>query len=47
MGMAYVMNGGEIAEPSERYYNIIKQGYKDFGIETTILENALIESQKV
>ena len=46
IGMAYVMNKGEISEPSSYYYNIIKQGYKDFNIDKTPLERALIESKK-
>lgn len=45
IGMVYVMNIGKIAEPSEHYYNVIKQGYKDFHIQTMPLEIALAESQ--
>lgn len=47
IGMVYVMNTGEIAEPSNNYYNVIKQGYKDFCINIAPLEKALIESQNV
>lgn len=47
IGMAYVMNKGEIAKPSDYYYNVIKQGYKDFQIDITPLEKALIESQEI
>jgi len=43
-GMVYVMNYKGIAPPNQMYYNIIKQGYKDFEIEETALEQALIES---
>ncbi len=46
IGMVYVMNLGEIAEPSNHYYNVIQQGYKDFNINTAPLEQALIESQE-
>ena len=46
IGMAYVMNEGEVSEPNNHYYNIIKQGYKDFNIDTAPLERALIESKK-
>lgn len=46
IGMVYVMNLGEIAEPSNHYYNVIQQGYKDFNINITTLEQALIESQE-
>lgn len=47
IGMVYVMNMGEIAEPSNHYYNVIKQGYKDFHIDMTSLEKALIESKNI
>lgn len=45
IGMVYVMNKGEIAKPSNYYYNVIKQGYKDFQIDITTLEKALNESE--
>lgn len=45
IGMVYVMNKGEIAKPSDYYYNVIKQGYKDFQIDITTLEKALNESE--
>ena len=45
LAMVYVMNYAKGAKPSEYYYNVIKQGYKDFGIETEPLEMALAESQ--
>jgi gamma-glutamylcyclotransferase (GGCT)/AIG2-like uncharacterized protein YtfP len=44
LGMAYVMNYKTIAPPSELYYNIIQQGYKDFQISNIALRKALIES---
>ena len=43
--MVYVMNYSKGAKPSEYYYNVIKQGYKDFDINTTPLEKALKESE--
>lgn len=46
IGMVYVMNKGEIAPPSDYYYNVIKQGYKDFQVDITTLEKALNESEK-
>lgn len=46
IGMVYVMNLGEIAEPGTHYYNVIQQGYKDFNIDITPLEKALAESRK-
>lgn len=47
IGMVYVMNSGQIAEPSQQYYNIIKQGYNDFNFQKYPLEIALAESQGV
>lgn len=44
VGMVYVMNYRTIAPPSELYYNVIQQGYKDFKISNTALRRALIES---
>ncbi len=39
--MVYVMNGGQISVPSETYYNGIKKGYIDNGLDTDYLEKAL------
>lgn len=40
--MVYIMNEGRpIGEPSERYFNTIKQGYIDNGIDTKILDKFL------
>ena len=39
--MVYIMNNGEPALPSEQYYNVIKQGYHDVGLDTAYLEEAL------
>lgn len=44
IGMVYVMNYRNIAEPSRYYYNVIKEGYKDFGIDEKPLKKALEES---
>lgn len=39
--LVYVMRTGhEIAFPSEAYYNTILEGYKDFGIDPTALQEA-------
>ena len=38
LAMVYVMNYAKGAKPSEYYYNVIKQGYKDFVINTAPLE---------
>ena len=40
-GMAYLMNYGEIAPPSPTYYNGIKKGYEDNGMDTSYLRAAL------
>ena len=45
LAMVYVMNYSKGAKPSEYYYNVIKQVYKDFDINTTPLEKALKESE--
>lgn len=45
LAMVYVMNYAKGAKPSEYYYNVIKQGYKDFDINTAPLEKALKESE--
>lgn len=45
LAMVYVMNYSKGAKPSEYYYNVIKQGYKDFDINTAPLEKALKESE--
>lgn len=38
LAMVYVMNYSKGAKPSEYYYKVIKQGYKDFGIDMEPLE---------
>lgn len=43
-GMAYLMNYGEIAPPSPMYYNAIKKGYEDNGMDTSYLRAALERS---
>ncbi len=39
-GMAYLMNYGEISPPSPMYYNGIKKGYEDNGMDTSYLRTA-------
>lgn len=46
IGMVYIMNYKGVAPPSEYYYNVIKKGYKDFGIDEKTLKRALEESKK-
>jgi len=43
-GMMYVMNYGKGSAPSKHYFNIIKEGYNDFGIRLLPLIKALNES---
>ena len=42
--MAYTMNGGDIAPPSLSYYNVIKRGYEENGLDTGYLITALEKS---
>ena len=39
-GMAYLMNYGEKAVPSRRYYNTILQGYRENGLDVSYLKQA-------
>ena len=39
-GMAYLMNYGEKAVPSRRYYNTILQGYRENGLDVSFLKQA-------
>ena len=45
--MAYVMNHGGISPPSSQYYNGIKQGYDDNGMDVSYLRDALQRSHDV
>jgi hypothetical protein len=42
--MTYRMNSVEIVPPYEDYFNTILQGYKDFGLDTDLLYEALDDS---
>ena len=45
--MAYIMQEGRpISEPSEYYYQIIKEGYRRFGLPIKPLRAALVESME-
>lgn len=44
-GMAYVMNGGYLAPPSTSYYDIVARGFRDCGLDESILRQALKESR--
>lgn len=46
IGMVYVMNYGKGSKPSGYYFDVIQQGYEDFGIEPKPLIIALRESMK-
>ncbi|UZW12584.1 gamma-glutamylcyclotransferase [Clostridium pasteurianum] len=41
--MVYIMNGKSIEKPSRRYYEIIRQGYIDNGIDVGVLDGFLEE----
>ena len=43
-GMAYLMNYKGIAPPTSQYYNGIKKGYEDNGMDTKYLHDALVRS---
>ena len=43
-GMAYLMNYGKIAPPSQEYYNTILQGYRENGLDESFLQKSLENS---
>ena len=43
-GMAYLMNYKGVAPPTAQYYNGIKKGYEDNGMDTKYLHDALVHS---
>lgn len=44
--MAYIMNAGKpLGGPSDRYYNIIRQGYRDAGFDPRVLNLAGSDEQ--
>lgn len=43
-GMAYLMNYKGIAPPTAQYYNGIKKGYEDNGMDPKYLHDALVRS---
>ena len=45
--MAYIMNlKMDYGLPSNSYYHIVRQGYEDCGLDTKVLEEAVIDSAK-
>ena len=42
--MTYVMNSDDIAPPAPKYFDTIRRGYEDFGLDVDHLITALIES---
>lgn len=45
--MAYIMNlKMDFGLPSNSYYHIVRQGYEDCGLDTKVLEDAVINSAK-
>ncbi len=46
-GMAYIMDlKMEFGMPSPYYYQVVQQGYQDCGLDTEILEQAVLDSTK-
>ncbi len=43
-GIVYLMNYGELSPPSQMYYNIILQGYKENGLDEKYIQTALENS---
>ncbi|UFW91039.1 gamma-glutamylcyclotransferase [Bradyrhizobium barranii] len=44
--LIYVMNRDRRAMPTVAYLNTIRDGFKDFGLDTTFLNRALLDTQK-
>lgn len=44
--MVYIMNSNVRACPSSHYFNVIKQGYEDVGLDKTYLYDALREAER-
>lgn len=44
--MVYVMNNGDKRLPSPAYYDIIKQGYEEIGLDLNYLKRALQEASE-
>ena len=44
-GMVYIMNSGYPNQPSQYYYEVIKQGYHDVGLDTKYLDEALKDTE--
>ena len=42
--LLYVMNSKGIYPPTQQYYDIVRQGYRDFGLDMDYLHKALAES---
>ena len=45
-GMVYIMNSGIPHQPSQIYYEVIKQGYHDVGLDTKYLDEALKDTER-
>ena len=45
-GMVYIMNSGIPHQPSQTYYEVIKQGYHDVGLDTKYLDEALKDTER-
>ena len=42
--MVYIMNGGDLGQPSSYYLNAITEGYVSAGFDTAVLDEALVAS---
>ena len=43
-GMVYIMNHDGMAAPNESYFETIAQGYRDFNLDRSYLDKALVEA---
>ena len=43
-GMVYIMNHDGMAVPNESYFETIAQGYRDFNLDRSYLDKALVEA---
>ena len=45
--ITYTMNHNHIAPPSQTYADVIRDGYRDFGLNTSFLDEAIMHSYKM
>lgn len=45
IGMVYIMDSRmDFGNPSKNYYDIVRQGYEDYGLDTNVLDHAVNDS---